>query len=220
MGIVTNEINQIRNVWKEAWNSTYAFNLLLVAIIGFVMLVYVPQYFIYVQNRAGVVLEDKLLDWLPSIDLSWYIFPIIHISMILLLINLSYYPEMLMVGLQTYLLVTLARLTCIYFVPLEPPLGIVLLTDPVNERVFYGNTIITKDLFFSGHTATQFLLFMLVQNKILKFFFLGLVILLGIMILIQHVHYTIDVIAAPVVVWICYRTVYGINKKYLKGLNN
>jgi len=220
MGFVSSEIIQIKNVWKEAWNNTYAYNLALVLIIGATMLIYVPDYFIYVQNRPGLLLEDEVLKLLPSIDLSWYIFPIIHMSMILLLINLSYYPEMLMVGLQTYLLVTLARLTCIYFVPLEPPLGIVLLTDPVNERVFYGNSVITKDLFFSGHTATQFLLFMLVRNKILKFLFLGLAIVLAIMILFQHVHYTIDVIAAPVVVWVCYQIVFRMNKKYLKGLSN
>jgi membrane-associated phospholipid phosphatase len=55
----------------------------------------------------------------------------------------------------------------------------------------------TKDLFFSGHTATVFLLFLNSQTKLWKNVFLTLTILVGFCVLIQHVHYTVDVIAAP-----------------------
>ncbi len=58
--------------------------------------------------------------------------------------------------------------------------------------------MISKDLFFSGHVATVFLLFLASSGWKYKFYFGLAAIVVAILILIQHVHYTIDVLLAPI----------------------
>jgi len=59
-------------------------------------------------------------------------------------------------------------------------------------------------LFFSGHTATVFLLFLCLKKKQDKWLALGGSVLTGFLLLVQHVHYTIDVLAAPVFTYFIY----------------
>ena len=87
--------------------------------------------------------------------------------------------------------------------PLNPPVGLVPLSDPF-LKPFYGSNVITKDLFFSGHTGSVFLIFLILRKKWEKIFALVATILVGILLLIQHIHYTIDVIFAPVFVYVVY----------------
>lgn len=64
-------------------------------------------------------------------------------------------------------------------------------TSIINKFTFDG------DLFFSGHTGLPFLMCLVFwNNKILRFFFLAASIVFGITVLIAHLHYSIDVLAA------------------------
>jgi membrane-associated phospholipid phosphatase len=88
----------------------------------------------------------------------------------------------------------------------------ILLNDPFVQ--FFGSgDVLTKDLFFSGHTATLFLLFLISEKKYLKIIFLLCTILVGIAVLLQHVHYTIDVLAAPFFAYASYKLAAVINEK-------
>jgi hypothetical protein len=61
----------------------------------------------------------------------------------------------------------------------------------INKFTFAG------DLFFSGHAGIPFLLTLIFwQNKILRYIFLVYSIFIGIVVLLGHYHYTIDVLAA------------------------
>jgi hypothetical protein len=56
---------------------------------------------------------------------------------------------------------------------------------------------ITKDLFFSGHTATMvFVCFFLPSGSERKVA-IGLSLILVTLLLVQHVHYSMDILAAP-----------------------
>lgn len=58
--------------------------------------------------------------------------------------------------------------------------------------IFNGN-----DLFFSGHTGLPFLLALIFwDNKKLRFLFLGFSILFAVVVLLGHLHYSIDVLSA------------------------
>lgn len=87
---------------------------------------------------------------------------------------------------------------------MEPPHGLIPLVDPVSN-LFYGKKFVTKDLFFSGHTSTLLLISFCLQQKKDKYFTLLTGTTVGILVLIQHVHYTIDVITSPFFALIAYK---------------
>jgi membrane-associated phospholipid phosphatase len=78
------------------------------------------------------------------------------------------------------------------------------LTDPLTG-VFYGNSVITKDLFFSGHTATLTLIFLCLKKRNDRIIACVATVVVGFLVLVQHVHYTIDVLAAPIFAYAFYR---------------
>ena len=63
------------------------------------------------------------------------------------------------------------RMCAMYMLPLDPPVNMIILNDPLVEFFGTGQTL-TKDLFFSGHTATLFILFLVSEKKIYKTIFL------------------------------------------------
>ena len=199
MEIYTQKILELS--WKNAW-SRAGFRKMFVS--GIVMLsailLFYPYFFEFVQNRKGVVLHDWLLAYLPSLDVSGYIFFLICITVLLGLFRSLQSPYLFLIFLWGYILLNLSRLVTIALVPLEPPIGLLALADPI-AFPFYGQQGITKDLFYSGHTGTLFLIYFIVQNKWEKLLVLICTILIGFLLLIQHIHYTIDVIAAPLFVY-------------------
>jgi membrane-associated phospholipid phosphatase len=53
------------------------------------------------------------------------------------------------------------------------------------------------DLFFSGHTGLPFLMALIFwKNKLLRYSFLFLSVFFGLIVLLGHIHYSIDVLSA------------------------
>ena len=113
-------------------------------------------------------------------------------------------PQVLLLLLWSYLLVSVSRMLCIWLVPLNPPPHLIPLVDPLTN-FFYGKQYITKDLFFSGHTSSVFIIFLGLEKRVDKIFTLFSCICVAVLLLVQHVHYTIDILAAPVAAYLCYR---------------
>jgi hypothetical protein len=94
----------------------------------------------------------------------------------------------------------------ILLLPLEPPPGLVELKDPISN-FFYGeeHAFITRDLFFSGHTSTQIMIGLILPGRKEKLLaFLGAT-TVAVLVLIQHIHYTIDVVGAVFFTWLLYK---------------
>lgn len=150
----------------------------------------------------------QLNDWLFLIDpvnLSLPIFVITYLSIFLGLINLIKAPETFFNALNLFIAQNLIRAYCIYLIPLAPPQGIINLYDPILELTFYNGAEIKTDLFFSGHVSNVFLLALLINNQTLKRLLYIASGLIAIMLLIQRVHYSIDVICAPFVAYLVYK---------------
>lgn len=172
-----------------------------------------PHIFNYVEGREGIVLPDSVLDLLPSIDLSVLIFTLLYILIGIGLITLAASPYRLLLGLQSYLIITLMRFITLLVVPLDPPPGLLELRDPFVDSLLYQQSI-TKDLFFSGHTGIIVLFAFLVPHlPSLRTVYVGCALLLGLLLLIQHAHYTIDVLAAPGFAWASIKLA-GLNPKF------
>jgi len=103
-------------------------------------------------------------------------------------------------------------------VPLNPPDNLLELIDPISNT-FYGSKFVTKDLFYSGHTATQFLMFLCLKNKLDKLATLISTFLIGALVLVQHIHYTIDVLAAPLLTYLVFILVKKITTPALESLS-
>jgi membrane-associated phospholipid phosphatase len=188
---------------------------ILTLIVLTVVLISFSQFLNFIEQREGVVLSDPLLKAFNPIDLTWLTFALIYISLILFLISNIKDPQKVMAALQSYGLMVIFRTIAMYLTPFEAPETLLLLNDPF-VQLFGKGDILTKDLFFSGHTATLFLLFLLTQNKILKSFFLISTILVGTAVLLQHVHYAIDVLVAPFVAYGSYRIIKNLHIKFSK----
>lgn len=169
-----------------------------------VVLASLANFLNFAEGRQGVVLPDPILNLFNPIDLTWLIFALIYISLVVAIITLIKNPKHLMFAIQVYSLMVAVRIAAMYLLPLEPPSSMIVLNDPFVEFFGTGQTL-TKDLFFSGHTATLFILFLVSERKIIKTIFLISTIAVAISVLLQHVHYTIDVFAAVFFTYACYK---------------
>lgn len=158
----------------------------------------------FVEYRPGVAFSDPVLELFNPIDLTWLTFGLIYIALVIAVASLINNPKQLLFALQLYTLMALVRIIAMFLLPLEPPEKMILLKDPFVEFFGSGQTL-TKDLFFSGHTATLFILFLVSENKIIKAVFLISTIVVALCVLLQHVHYTIDVVAAVFFTYACYK---------------
>jgi len=168
-----------------------------------VILMSLANFLNFAEARQGAVLPDPILNLFNPIDLTWLIFALIYVSLIVAIATLIKNPMRLMFAIQIYSLMVVIRIAAMYLLPLDPPAKIIILNDPFVEFFGSGQTL-TKDLFFSGHTATLFILFLVSEKKIIKSVFLISTITVAISVLLQHVHYTIDVFAAPFFAYVSY----------------
>ncbi|MCB0568572.1 MAG: hypothetical protein KDC66_02360 [Phaeodactylibacter sp.] len=163
-----------------------------------------PAFFNYLEQRPGWAPDDPLLGLIPATGLSGPIFGLIYLLLAYIIMRGMVSPPLLLHFLAGYVFMMLARIITLTLVPLEPPVGLIPLIDP-GADLFYGGRNVTKDLFFSGHTATAFLIYLCLQERKEKALALGALIALAIMLLIQHIHYTIDVIAAFPITYVCHK---------------
>ena len=157
------------------------------------------------ESRIGYKLFDPILSALPSIDLSRPIFVVTYTAIFIGLILSFTSIRDTVIAIQAITILLFLRIICMTMLPLEPPTDIVPLHDAFLTGTFYNGQILTKDLFFSGHTASVAILAYLIQHKMLSRIFFVVSFIVGSMLLLQHVHYTIDVAAAYLFAYVSYR---------------
>lgn len=142
-------------------------------------------------DAGGILFSDPVFQFLPVADCSVSIFSITYGSLVLFLITNLRASDLISKLMVSYGLLLLIRMITLSVLPLKEPDTLVYLQDPfLNNLIYPGN--IDADLFFSGHTGMVFLLYFLTR----KWWYALLGILLGILLMIQRVHYSIDIIAA------------------------
>lgn len=190
--------------WVEAIrNPVYVRKLMIAVITIIACLSVLPVFFQVIEHREGPVLKDAFLNLVPGRDVSYGIVAIIWGLMILSIVRCVQSPRLTLLFLLGFCFFFLTRFITISLFPLNPPPDLIILFDPLSNS-FYGKNFVTKDLFYSGHTASQFLIFFALPKKTDKLLALTGSILMGVLVLIQHIHYTVDVIAAPVFAFFCY----------------
>jgi hypothetical protein len=170
------------------------------------MLAVLAPFFTYIQQRPGQLLPDPLLALVPRHDVAVPVFVAMYGACVVALGWLGRHPVLLLRGLWAYLLLTGLRMATIWLLPLVPPLDILPLPDPFTTLLFHVPTTaaITKDLFFSGHTSTVALLALAVRGRWWRMGLALAALLVGLLVLMQRVHYSYDVLAAPLFAWLAY----------------
>ncbi len=157
---------------------------------------------VYVTEKGGVRVPDLILDHLKPINLS----PLFVYGYMGLVVALIAYPLLFHIRTlhavvsQLSLLVVLRSLFMI-FTHLETPPEAV----PAHFPWVFGKLSFQNDMFFSGHTAIPFLGFFLFKDSPVRYLFLVGSIVMGIVVLGMHMHYSIDVFSAFFITYCSYR---------------
>ncbi|HEV2719580.1 MAG TPA: phosphatase PAP2-related protein [Thermoanaerobaculia bacterium] len=167
----------------------------------------------FVEARHGVTLADPVLAAFAPIDLNSPIFVLVYGSIGLGIAALARTPGRLLLGLQAYGLLMLLRCATLWLVPLQAPPDMIVLHDPIVRTFLQAQRPAQNDLFFSGHVATTFLLFLLCADGSMKQLLLVATFLIAVLIALQHVHYTIDLVAAPFFALGSYRAVLLVTRR-------
>lgn len=185
-----------KKLWSQYIRNKLFRNKLVGGLLLLVLLIaFLPYYFAFIEARKGIVLNDLVLNFIESANVSIPTFIIIWSLSLWYLFKSYKDPALMLLILWGFNILSISRIISIYLVPLEPPNNLIELIDPITNS-FYGAKFITKDLFFSGHTATLVCLALCLKTKRDQIIVFTGAVIVGILVLIQHVHYTIDVIAA------------------------
>ncbi len=204
----------MKTTWREALRDRrFLVSLGLACLTLLVLVPFAPYYFSEIIGpKPGMVLNDWVLNHLRPTDWSLTIFVLIYSFLAITLLLHFNNPQIMLVGLITYSGVTWLRMLSIYLFTLEAPPGMIYLADPFLFMVVYPQRNFAKDLFFSGHVSTMTVLMLIEPIQKLKRLKVVAGVAVGLLLLIQHVHYSIDVFFAPFFTYLIYRLVMQFKK--------
>ena len=212
-------IKTFQSDWKTEFANKNFRNLFIITIIATaITLTLFTNFLTMNETRPGFAFNDPILSLFAPIDLTWSTFALIYGGLLSGLFIFIQKPRLLIQALLTYTILVLFRMMLMYSLPLDPPHDMISLVDPFVELFGTGATL-DKDLFFSGHTSTMFMLFLLSYKPKMKLVYLVGTILVGLSVILQHTHYTVDVLVAPFVAYASYRIALHI-VEFAFGKNN
>lgn len=185
--------------WKELWASpTDRWTAIVSLAIGVIVAAFASKYLNYIEQRPGVTIADPIQMFATPVDVTWPIFFLLYGSLILAITWLWEKPRILFQAFRAYAILLSLRMICMWLIPLEPPPHMITLSDPIIELVAHSSgAALTRDLFFSGHTSVVFLAAFVIPEAKKRWVLIGIGVIIGTLLVIQHVHYTIDVVVAP-----------------------
>ncbi len=197
----------LSSAWRSAWSSrAFRIQAILTAVLLPFTLHTLASFLNRIESRPGVVLPDPVLALFPAHDVTWLTFAIIYVGLFAGIGILLRYPRHLILAMQTYIGMVVFRIMAMSLVALDPPAGAIPLQDPFVQILGTGQ-LLTRDLFFSGHTSTLFLIGLSMPGKKLRYTYFLAAAVVAFCVLFQHDHYSIDVMAAPFYTYGAYRLV-------------
>jgi len=197
-------IKSIHTTHKTFWTKDTILSL--VKGVGLFILALVIQHYAYnyIDNRAEVTaVGDILLNNLPTVNLDFFIVQGALIFTFVLIILFVLYPRYIFFAIKALSLFLIIRS---FFITLTH-LGVNLHQTTLNTHAlgfglydFLYNA--KNDFFFSGHVGSLFLFGLIFWAKPVwrYIFFIGSFIF-GVSMILAHMHYSIDVFAAPFITY-------------------
>jgi len=159
----------------------------------------VAQFFIsgYVNSLPSTPVTDLILSNIRVYDVDGiFVYGTVLLVLVSLFIGLKYINylpfAMKSVALFTLIRSVFVTLTHISAFPVHA-----IISSPFFNREAFNGIFTGNDLFFSGHTGLPFLLALMCwENKKLRIIFLAFSLFFAIVVLLGHIHYSIDVLSA------------------------
>ena len=147
---------------------------------------------LYATERASNSVTDLILDNIPVFDLDGvFVYGAILFWTFVGLLCINR-PHVLPFTFKSIALFTLIRSLFITLTHIGPFPNQVTVTSSLLSKISFGG-----DLFFSGHTGLPFLMALIFWRRpILRYFFIASSLLFGLVVLLTHLHYSIDVLSA------------------------
>lgn len=167
----------------------------------------------YATSSASSSVTDIVLSNIPVVDLDGA-FVNGAILMVLFIIAVClWYPKRIPFAVKTISVFIIVRsifiiLTHIGAFPTHAvihPSSQSFIEDIIGVNL-YSSSFLGNDSFFSGHTGLPFLMaFIFWDKRVLRGIFMALSVIFGIVVLLAHLHYTIDVLSAFFISYGIYR---------------
>jgi len=203
--------------WRRALRSREFRDQLLVTLAALLVALLLMRAFMsYIGARMGAVIHDPVLGLFAPASLPWITFSLIYAGFLLGIVSLFVYPFSLLLALRALVLLMILRAVCQFFLPLDPPVDAIPLADPFIQMPGF-RPVIARDLFFSWHTALLALLAFVTQWKDLKIILALLALIVSVLMLAQHAHYTIDLLVAPCFAYAAYGLAKWISVQEVPG---
>lgn len=191
--------------WREALaRPGFVRALVVLLALAAVEVLVLPRFFGWLGQRPGFRPADPLLPLWEPVDVSVATFLVLYGSLVLVLRAIAHRPYVVLRGVAAYVVLVLLRMLAMALVALEPPPLIIPLVDPVSQAFYPGAAPFLKDLFFSGHTATMVLLVLLAPPGPVRWWAVAGTVAVATLVLVQHVHWTVDVLAAMPAAWMAW----------------
>lgn len=188
-------LDEQRRFWTTRNRHSFYVGLLLLAF-ALIIQIYAGHYS-YRKASAAPSAHDVLLDNLPTLNLNYVIVQGSFVAIAIAAYLLLRYPHHLLFGIKAIALFIVIRamfmsLTTIGIYP--------------EQTVFDGGTGVgiynffnfPGNFFFSGHTGSPLLIALIFwHERRVRRFFIGVSLLFAVSVIMAHVHYSIDVFAAP-----------------------
>jgi hypothetical protein len=189
---------------KIVWKSKDFLSSTILGIV-FLLISFVANYFagVYANYSQSNAVSDILLDHLPVYNVEFIFFEVFFLFLISVVLILIYRPKTIPFAVKSIALFILIRAAFITLTHLKefPQRAIIDPNDTFQNIFTFGG-----DLFFSAHTGLPFLLALIFwKDHRLKILFLVASAFFASIVLLGHLHYSIDVFAAYFITYSIYK---------------
>lgn len=147
----------------------------------------------FATEKAGNGVADLFLDNVPVVDMGFLLVYGALAILSFILIVLICEPRYLPFTLKALAMFIITRSIFIVLTHIGPYYEFA----PLPPNKLMGTIAFGGDLFFSGHTGVPFLMALIFWKFArLRFIFIAVSVIFGISVLLSHIHYSIDVVAA------------------------
>lgn len=150
------------------------------------------------EAREGLHFDDPVFRWYKAKDYSWAIMLPLYAAILFFVIYFRKQPLVLTRLVTAYALAIAFRMVTLYILPFYADEDAVKLFDPILNNFVYPNNYVTRDLFYSGHAALMLLMMWNMPKGRIRMIYLFITIIVSVFLVLQKVHFSIDILAAPI----------------------